>query len=376
MRIEDFQIVRVIGAGKHTIIYEVVHTHDRNKSARYAMKRYFLSETTSIHRALQERKILQRLITSSEPSPFVSSFFWAIGGWKTPCVITTLGSTYNLFDLRKSQCVLTEEDACFYICEIMCGLEYIHQMEIVHRDIKLENILLSETGHVIIADFDLAYDLRGHGRGLNSALVVGTYEYMAPEIANSGPVTTKADIFSLGALSAHLVTLEFRPNAVSKSRRIHMAKVGFYDKENITPLSRAMRNFLNTCLHPNYLERPEVLELKSMQYFNSIDWMEVAACRRKPPFQISQIHYSNFDNFIIDPTNEVLINAAFGQNKPIIEGHQKLSDISKLDVVPVNLIELELNGYTDERIKRKFKSFDFVNPFLLELESKNEQTQQ
>lgn len=106
-----------------------------------------------------------------------------------------MGSKFDLHDLRGSRGLLKDGIARFCIAEVMCGLEYIHRMGIVHRDIKLENILLSDGGHVIIIDFDMAYNPQGNSiQGILSIITAGTLEYMAPEIANNIVVTTKADV--------------------------------------------------------------------------------------------------------------------------------------------------------------------------------------
>ncbi len=59
---------------------------------------------------------------------------------------------YHLSRLK----MLKEEEAKFYFAEILLGIEYLHSLNIVYRDIKPENILLDIDGHVRIADFGLS----------------------------------------------------------------------------------------------------------------------------------------------------------------------------------------------------------------------------
>ena len=57
--------------------------------------------------------------------------------------------------------------AKFYLSEVICGLEQLHSCGIVHLDIKPDNILISNSGHVLITDFDCAFDMafyNGHSR--------------------------------------------------------------------------------------------------------------------------------------------------------------------------------------------------------------------
>ena len=64
-----------------------------------------------------------------------------------------------MHDLIDYFCPLSEEEPTFYCSEVISGLVAIHAMGIVHLDIKPENILLSNTGHAMISDFDCAYEL-------------------------------------------------------------------------------------------------------------------------------------------------------------------------------------------------------------------------
>lgn len=83
------------------------------------------------------------------------------------------------------------------------ALSYAHSREVVHRDIKPDNVMVNETGLVKILDFGLAR--KGSTSGSDN-FVVGTPSYMAPEQARGEVVDERADVYSLGAVLYHALT--------------------------------------------------------------------------------------------------------------------------------------------------------------------------
>ena len=92
------------------------------------------------------------------------------------------------------------ETARFYAAEVLLALEYLHQNDIVYRDLKLDNILLNVDGHIKVADYGLCKENMPHGQVTNT--FCGTPEFMAPEILDeSGRGYTRAvDWWAFGVL--------------------------------------------------------------------------------------------------------------------------------------------------------------------------------
>jgi protein kinase A len=110
----------------------------------------------------------------------------------------------ELFRMVKNKGNLKVSQATFYLAEIVLALEALHKRNIIYRDLKAENILLTQSGHVKLIDFGFSKQLKDiqKDRVMTNC---GTRTYTAPEVMMGGKYNYKADIWSLGILICELV---------------------------------------------------------------------------------------------------------------------------------------------------------------------------
>ncbi len=117
-----------------------------------------------------------------------------------------------LGQLLETQHKLSLGDAARIARQVADALAYAHSHDIVHRDIKPDNILLDKSGHVLVTDFGIAKAAQaaqaktaGSTHLTSEGMIVGTPEYMSPEQASGDPLDGRSDIYSLGVVLYHML---------------------------------------------------------------------------------------------------------------------------------------------------------------------------
>eukprot|EP01017_Pseudomicrothorax_dubius_P019586 TRINITY_DN2151_c0_g1_i12.p1 TRINITY_DN2151_c0_g1~~TRINITY_DN2151_c0_g1_i12.p1 ORF type:complete len:658 (+),score=80.69 TRINITY_DN2151_c0_g1_i12:131-2104(+) len=198
---DDYTVLKTIGRGSYAVVNLGL---DRRTNRVVALKTYAkssLDDTIKISNVLREVKIL-----SSIYHPRIIQMF---GCFETPTEITIvleyIGSICLADYLRHSRDRRLEEpEACRLVYNVLEALHYLHSNNIIHRDLKLENLLLDHSRNLKLIDFGFAevtdsFELH--------KLYCGTPSYMPPEIVTRTPYSGKpVDMWAVGILTYKLLT--------------------------------------------------------------------------------------------------------------------------------------------------------------------------
>jgi hypothetical protein len=127
------------------------------------------------------------------------------GPLATPYIVLEYIHGETLKDVIRREGPLEISEAIAYAIEIARALAAAHEHQIVHRDVKPHNVLISEEGGAKITDFGIARTLTEEGLTI-AGRVLGTTDYVSPEQALGQPVTGQSDLYSLGVVLFEMLT--------------------------------------------------------------------------------------------------------------------------------------------------------------------------
>ena len=155
------------------------------------MSKVKVIDKKSINSINSERELLSKLY-----HPFIVNMHYAFQDDKYLYLVMDLLSGGDLRYHISIHKKFSEEQTRFFICGIIISLEYIHSNNIIHRDVKPENLVLDENGYIRLTDFGIAKINEKD----NSSETSGTPGYMSPEVIKSLNHSFPVDFFALGVI--------------------------------------------------------------------------------------------------------------------------------------------------------------------------------
>ena len=291
--IGKYKVQGIIAKGGMGVVYKAIHP---------SLKRYVVikkmtarNKSGNAERFKKEAQILLDL-----QSPYIVHLFdyFTEGGYRY--MVEELVDGYALDKLVNRQCALPVPLAMLIMQDSCFALKYAHSKEIVHRDIKPGNILISKRGEIKLADFGIASDSQEEDTLTQSGVALGTPAYMPPEqFENSATVDSRADIYALGIMLYEMIT-GTKPypgtfsvetlNTIKKGKYIHPSKI---DKT----IPKQVEKLIHKMIRPNAKKRYQTIDQVLRQvkkYLKHYDTHEIRVQLAKSVIATKQYTFPEF----------------------------------------------------------------------------------
>ncbi|KAM6963087.1 obscurin [Aplochiton taeniatus] len=250
-----------IGRGTFGVVKRVVH---RRTGEGFAAKFLPLRSSTRT-RAFQERDLLSRLA-----HPRVACLLDFFCTRRTLVLVTEACCSYGLLDHLLLKGSVRESEIAMYVQQLLEGVGHIHGMNILHLDIKPENILMAypPRDEIKLCDFGFCQEIDSSRHQYSK---FGTPEFVAPEVVHQEPVTVATDIWSVGVVA--YLCLVCRCPFVGETDRATLLRVGEstlnWEAPDVTCRSPEARDFLRTVLQSDAEKRPNAFECLGHKWFQN-----------------------------------------------------------------------------------------------------------
>ncbi|KAJ4482497.1 kinase-like domain-containing protein, partial [Lentinula aciculospora] len=306
LNITDFEAFRTLGYGSTaSVIYAKTvrnsHPLDRPGSV-FAVKiveKKHLREADAVKNTPESKQVERSILTELPWNPFICGL---IG------TFVDVSNVYYVFEFCPQNSLRVVLDigerleptvAQFYFCGIIAGLAFLHDHDIVHRDVKPENVFLGPGGYPVIGDFGTARRMQDESIQVQEhqgcfAIAppvlpsdwheVGTYVYNAPEqytaTAESRYLGPSVDWWAAGITLYEMLTREYPFYSKDQKRMEEMIKRGKYKWPTDICISNTIKTLVAALLTLDPLERMGtygVQEVMGYAWFQNVDWAKYQA---------------------------------------------------------------------------------------------------
>lgn len=306
--IDDFSLVKVLGRGSFGKVMLARHKKNKGIVAMKILKKESVVNANNLVYLEIERHVLE--LVSMHRHPFLMHMQYCFQDRSNVYFGTEYLPGGDLFH-HISERTFSDKQNRLWISEIVLGIGFLHSKNIIYRDLKLDNIMLTADGHVKIADFGLCKEKVG--LTTSTYTFCGTLDTIAPEVIRGKGYTKDADWWSLGVVMFEMYESESPFNgATSKELTSSILR----DEPKYTSSTPDIARSLMAMLLEKDPEKrighgeADAESIKQHRYFEDVDWDAVE--KREV---VSEFHpgskFSNFDQeftdepIVITPSNSV-----------------------------------------------------------------------
>lgn len=196
-----YEIIEVIGVGGMSVVYKA-RCNRLNRYVALKVLKDEYSADASLRRQFHDES--QSVAILSHPN--IVSVYDVSHFEDTEYIVMELIDGITLKEYLKRRGQLTWKEVTFFSLQIAKALEHAHSRNIIHRDIKPQNIMLLRDGTLKVADFGIAKNMVEEGGTKSLGEAIGSVHYVSPEQAKGSIIDTRSDLYSFGVVMYEMLT--------------------------------------------------------------------------------------------------------------------------------------------------------------------------
>ncbi|XP_046979106.1 serine/threonine-protein kinase N [Vanessa cardui] len=322
MSMESFRLLSVLGRGHFGKVILAQYRPTNEYFAIKALKKGDIIARDEVDSLLSEKRIFE--VANAIRHPFLVNLFACFQTEQHVCFVMEYAAGGDLM-MHIHADVFTEPRAVFYAACVVLGLQYLHENNIIYRDLKLDNLLLDTDGYVKIADFGLCKE--GMGWGDRTGTFCGTPEFLAPEVLTETSYTRAVDWWGLGVLIFEMLVGE-SPFPGEDEGEVFDSIVNdevryprTLSLESIALMRRLLRKNPERRLGSSERDAEDV---KKQAFFRNVDWEQLLLRKVKPPFVPTINNLEDVSNFDSEFTSEAAVLTPPKEPRPLSNADHKL----------------------------------------------------
>lgn len=242
-----YEVLEVIGTGGMSVVYKAKCHRLNRYVALKVMKEEFAKDEEFRRRFFEESQAVAML-----SHPNIVSVYDVSRSGDIEYIVMELIDGITLKEYLARRGALSWKETTFFALQIAKALEHAHSRDIIHRDIKPQNIMLLRDGTVKVADFGIAHHTNDQSTYAKGE-AIGSVHYVSPEQARGSHIDNRSDIYSLGVVMYEMLTgrLPFEGNTPIEVAVQHINSIPLPPSDYVADIPQALEAITMKAMNPS-----------------------------------------------------------------------------------------------------------------------------
>lgn len=273
-----YEVIEELGIGGMGRVYKALDTEINEEVAIKLLKPEITSDESTVERFRNELKLSRKIAHKN-----ICKMYHLATEGLTPYITMEYVKGEDLKSFIRRNGKLSNDEALSIAKQVCEGLVGAHELGVVHRDLKPQNIMIDEQGRAKIMDFGIARSVEAPGV-TQTGVMIGTPDYISPEQAEGTEADQRADIYALGVVLYEMVTgsVPFKGDTAMSVALKHKAVLPPDPKKLNPAVSEELNNLILICMEKDRERRYQTAE-ELLSDLNNVEAGIPLGERKLPP---------------------------------------------------------------------------------------------